>query len=55
MEKYTGQIARGKEILRICLDRKGDDPFSVLIQSAPLCIVHTQMTLSENTGLLLIL
>lgn len=27
MEKYIAQIARGKEILRLCLDRKGDDPF----------------------------
>lgn len=55
MEKYVGQIARGKEILRLCLDRKRDDPFYRLIQSAPLCIAHTQIRQSESAGLLLIL
>lgn len=46
-----GQIARGIKILRICLDRRGLDPFCVLIQSVALCMVHTQMRQANDTGL----
>lgn len=46
-----GQIARGIKILRICLDRRGLDPFCVLIQSVALCMVHAQMRQANDTGL----
>lgn len=55
MEKDVGQIAKGIKILRICLDRKGLDPFCEHIQSAPLCMVHTQMRQANDTVLLSIL
>lgn len=55
VEKDIGQIARGIKILRISMDRKGCDPFCVLIQCAPPCMVHTQMRQADDTGLLSIL